>query len=88
MLPAGRRPPKSPERATGGAGTKPWGTSKGDEQDQLRWNPLSASSELTAMAETLSREVDTFFSNLRAGDAEDRLSGGRMAEDITASQHA
>jgi methyl-accepting chemotaxis protein len=27
---------------------------------------LSASGELTAMAETLSREVDTFFSNLRA----------------------
>jgi len=35
---------------------------------------LSASSELTAMAETLSREVEKFFHNLRSGQAETRKS--------------
>jgi methyl-accepting chemotaxis protein len=33
---------------------------------------LSASNELTAMAETLSREVEKFFHNLRSGAAETR----------------
>jgi methyl-accepting chemotaxis protein len=35
---------------------------------------LSASNELNAMAETLSREVEKFFLNLRAGPAEARKS--------------
>jgi methyl-accepting chemotaxis protein len=35
---------------------------------------LSASNELTAMAETLSREVEKFFHNLRSGSAEARKS--------------
>jgi len=35
---------------------------------------LSASSELTAMAETLSREVEKFFQSLRAGQADTRKS--------------
>ena len=35
---------------------------------------LSASDELTAMAETLSREVEKFFHNLRSGSAETRKS--------------
>ena len=35
---------------------------------------LSASSELTAMAETLSREVEKFFHNLRSGQAGERKS--------------
>jgi methyl-accepting chemotaxis protein len=35
---------------------------------------LSTSNELTATAETLSREVDTFFRNLR-GDAHDQKGG-------------
>jgi methyl-accepting chemotaxis protein len=35
---------------------------------------LSASNELTAMAETLSREVEKFFHNLRSGAAETRKS--------------
>jgi methyl-accepting chemotaxis protein len=37
---------------------------------------LSASSELTAMAETLSREVDAFFSNLRADPHEGMRKAG------------
>src|SRR5438552_4905886 len=37
---------------------------------------LSASSELTAMAETLSREVDTFFRNLRADPNEGMRKAG------------
>jgi methyl-accepting chemotaxis protein len=36
---------------------------------------LSASHELNAMAETLSREVEKFFHNLRSGQAETRKSG-------------
>ena len=35
---------------------------------------LSASNELNAMAETLSREVEKFFANLRSGSAESRKS--------------
>ena len=39
---------------------------------------LSASSDLTATAETLSREVDKFFHNLRGG-ASERDGAQRMA---------
>jgi methyl-accepting chemotaxis protein len=35
---------------------------------------LSASNELNAMAETLSREVEKFFHSLRSGQAETRKS--------------
>jgi methyl-accepting chemotaxis protein len=37
---------------------------------------LSASGELTAMAETLSREVDQFFRNLRADPHEGMRKAG------------
>jgi methyl-accepting chemotaxis protein len=36
------------------------------ETDKTATSVLSASTELTSTAETLSREVDKFFSNLRA----------------------
>jgi methyl-accepting chemotaxis protein len=34
---------------------------------------LSAAGSLTSTAETLSREVETFFQNLRSGSANDRV---------------
>jgi methyl-accepting chemotaxis protein len=43
------------------------------ETDTAAASVLTAASGLTATAETLSREVETFFQNLRAGSAESRI---------------